>query len=62
MTAEKTMEKIVSAAIRHYSEKDDHFIGTAVGILVKDAVAANSGCLVDVDAFLAGIKLGLDTN
>lgn len=66
MTAEKAMEKIVSATISHYSEEDDHFIGTAVGILVKelvkDAVAANSRRIADVDAFLAGIKLGLDAN
>lgn len=62
MTAEKTMEKIVSAAIRHYTEEDDLFIGTAIGILVKDAVAANAHRLVDVDAVLAGIKQGLDAN
>lgn len=62
MTAEGMMEKVVATAIRHFSEKDDSYIGTAVGILVKDAVDANSRRIADVDAFLAGIKLGLDAN
>ena len=62
MTAENMLEKVVATVIRHLSEKDDHYIGIAVGILVKDAVAANSRRIADVDAFLAGIKLGLDVN
>lgn len=62
MTAENMLEKVVATVISHLSEKDDHYIGAMVGILVKDAVAANSRRIADVDAFLAGIKFGLDAN
>lgn len=62
MTVERMLERVVAAVISQLSEKDDRYIGTAVGILVKGAVAANSRRIADVDAFLAGIKLGLDAN
>ena len=68
MTAEGMLKKAVftaiTTAVRYFSEKDDHYTGIAVGILVRDAVDANSRRrrIADVDAFLSGIKLGIDAN